>query len=407
MANISQIYDIDLKLLRCFCTIVEEQSFTAAQAALNLSQSTLSENLKSLEIRLGTRLCRRGPKGFKLFREGEAVYKAAKELFASVEAFRQKASNINQSAGYELCVGIQDGIVENPSARIHEAIHRFSEYYPNVRFRMEVMQGFQLTGRVAEGMIHVGIGLVNDQFPQLSYEHLFDEQGFMCCSDKHPFFAIPDEELTLQDIETAAYCNRGHLEYYHPERSRHGVTCGDIGLGIQAQLALILSGRNIGYVLDQTAQPLIAGGMLRPLKPDEVRIVNPVTAMMGPGAADFKLARRFVDCLVDVHMELGAERLLPRPAFATSCGTVVEHEGTYQVLSAARSPVPGAARREPEPDGDGESEAPPRETAAREAPARDSSGRRETAPRHEHSAGVHMPAAAPEPRGRRRPRSVA
>lgn len=335
MSHISQIYDIDLKLLRCFCTIVEERSFTAAQAALNLSQSTLSENLKSLEIRLGTRLCRRGPKGFKLFREGEVVYKAAKELFASVEAFKQKASNINQNAVYELSIGIQDGIVENPSARIHDAIHRFSDYYPNVRFRMEVMLGFQLAGRVADGIVHVGIGLVNEHYPQLTYEHLFDEQGFMCCSSRHPFFATPDEQLTLADIESAAYCNRGHLEYYHPERARSG----DIGLGIQSQLALILSGRNIGYVLDHTAEPLIAAGSLRALRPDLVRIVNPVTALMGPASADFKLARQFVDCLIDVHMELGQARLLPRPDFATGCGTVVNRDGVFSVLSSMREPA--------------------------------------------------------------------
>ena len=316
MSNMSQLYDIDLKLLRCFCTIVEEKSFTAAQAALNLSQSTLSEHLKSLEIRLGTRLCRRGPKGFKLFREGEVVYLAAKELFASVETFKQRASNLNQSTSYELYVGVQDGIVENPSARIDEAIKRFSEYYPNVRFRMEVMLGFQMTGRVADGMMHVGIGLKSEQFPQLTYEHLFDEQGHMCCGPTHPLFNIPHEQLTRDDIENAVYCNRGHLEYYHPERTRHAVTCGDIGLGVQAQLALIRSGRNIGYVLDHMAKPYLEAGTLRRLRPDLIRLINPVTAMVGPGAANFKLAQRFVDCLIDVHMELGDERYAARPSFA-------------------------------------------------------------------------------------------
>ena len=98
MSGPSQIYDVDLKLLRCFCAIVEEGSFTAAQATLNLSQSVLSEHLKSLEIRLGTRLCQRGPKGFKLYREGEVVYQAAKDLFASIELFKQRASTINETS---------------------------------------------------------------------------------------------------------------------------------------------------------------------------------------------------------------------------------------------------------------------------------------------------------------------
>ena len=337
MSNMSQLYDIDLKLLRCFCTIVEEKSFTAAQAALNLSQSTLSEHLKSLEIRLGTRLCRRGPKGFKLFREGEVVYLAAKELFASVETFKQRASNLNQSTSYELCVGVQDGIVENPSARIDEAIKRFSEYYPNVRFRMEVMLGFQMTGRVADGMMHVGIGLKSEQFPQLTYEHLFDEQGYMCCGPTHPLFNVPHEQLTREDIETAVYCNRGHLEYYHPERTRHAVTCGDIGLGVQAQLALILSGRNIGYVLDHMAKPYLEAGTLRLLRPDIIQLINPVTAMVGPGAANFKLAQRFVDCLIDVHMELGDERYAAKPSYVATRGMATQDRRIHAIKSRPES----------------------------------------------------------------------
>lgn len=339
MSNLSQLYDIDLKLLRCFCTIVEEKSFTAAQAALNLSQSTLSEHLKSLEIRLGTRLCRRGPKGFKLFREGEVVYLAAKELFASVETFKQRASNLNQSTSYELYVGVQDGIVENPSARIHEAIKRFSEYYPNVRFRMEVMLGFQMTGRVADGMMHVGIGLESEQFPQLSYEHLFDEIGYMCCSAAHPLFSVPNDVLTREDIESAVYCNRGHLEYYHPERTRHAVTCGDIGLGVQAQLALILSGRNIGYVLDHMAKPCLDAGTLRTLRPDLIRLVNPVTAMVGPGSANFKLAQRFVDCLIDVHMELGDKRYVAQPAFAAARGMATQDGRIHSIKTRPEAAV--------------------------------------------------------------------
>ena len=307
MSGPSQIYDVDLKLLRCFCAIVEEGSFTAAQAALNLSQSVLSEHLKSLEIRLGTRLCQRGPKGFKLFREGEVVYQAAKDLFASIEIFKQRASTINEAAYGELVVGIQDGIVDNPNARISEAIERFTAYYPNIRFKIEIMLGFQMAGRVADGLIHVGIGLVTDQFEQLAFERLFDEVALLCCGRTHRLFNVPDRMITTEHIASAAYCNKGHLEDIHPAANSHYFkTLGDIGHGAHAKLALVLSGRNIGYLPEHVAKPHIESGALRVLKPEMTRRVSPITAVTRPSSPDFKLAERFVDSLVDIHMEVAA-----------------------------------------------------------------------------------------------------
>ncbi|SON55662.1 HTH-type transcriptional regulator GltR [Hartmannibacter diazotrophicus] len=314
MPSLTQIHDTDLKLLRCFCTIVEEGSFTAAQATLNLSQSMLSEYMKSLELRLGTRLCQRGPKGFKLFPEGEIVYEAAKELFASVETFKQRASELHDGAGHELVIGIQDHVVDNPKARIAEAIARFSEYYPNIRFRLEIMLGFQMTGRVADGLVHVGIGLVNDQFSQLTFEHLFDEEAHFYCSRTHPLFHLDDDEITQEHIESAAYANRGHLEYIHPERTRNASTRGDIGHGAHAHMTLILSGRNIGYMPDHVAESYVKSGILRPLRPDLTHLATRVGAVYGPSSADFKLARRFVDCLVDSHMETDDTALTSVPA---------------------------------------------------------------------------------------------
>jgi DNA-binding transcriptional LysR family regulator len=302
MAGLRQIYDVDLKLLRCFCAIVDEGGFNAAQASLNLSQSVLSEHLKSLELRLGARLCQRGPKGFKLFPEGEVVYQAAKELFASMETFKQRTSTIHDRAHGELSIGIQDGIVDNPNSRISAALELFSENYPNVRFNVEMMLGFQMIGRVADGSIHVGIGLIDDQFEQLSFERLFSERVSLCCGRTHPLFDLPDSSITSAQIESAAYCSRGHLE-----RIRHINTRGDIGHGAHARLALIMSGRNIGYVPVHVAKPYIDAGCLREIKPDSIGHVYPITAVTRPGAPEFKLAKRFVDSLIETHMEFSQD----------------------------------------------------------------------------------------------------
>jgi DNA-binding transcriptional LysR family regulator len=325
MSGPSQIYDVDLKLLRCFCAIVEEGSFNAAQATLNLSQSVLSEHLKSLEIRLGTRLCQRGPKGFKLYREGEIVYQAAKELFASIEVFKQRASTLNESAYGELVVGIQDGIVDNPSARIDEAIERFTSYYPNIRFKIEIMLGFQMAGKVADGLIHVGIGLGTDQFEQLTFEHLFDEVTLLCCGRSHPLFSVPDRSITMEHIASSAYCSRGHLEDIHPAPNSHYFkTFGDIGHGAHAKLALVLCGRNIGYVPEHVAKPHIEGGALRVIRSEVTRRVCPITAVRRPSSSEFKLAERFVDSLIDIHMET--------PSAARRAAPVTRSDGVAPII---------------------------------------------------------------------------
>jgi LysR family transcriptional regulator, transcriptional activator for bauABCD operon len=311
MQKLRQLHDIDLKLLRSFCCIVEEGSFTAAQAALNLSQSALSEYLKSLEIRLGTRLCQRGPKGFKLYPQGEVVYKAARELFASVEAFKQRAADLGDGHGYELSIAIQDGIVENPQARIPEAIERFTDYYPSVSLKIEIMLGSKLMGRAADGLVDVGVGLFHDQFRKLTFEPLFDEQLVLCCGRAHPLFSVPDADLTQERLDEAAYCHRGHLEYFHPDTSDAFPRRGDIGHGAHAHLALILSGRNVGYLPDHVAEPFRSAGRLRLLRPDRTRRTIAVVAVTGRVATEFKLSRCFMDCLVDCQMEA---QIAPRTA---------------------------------------------------------------------------------------------
>ena len=85
--------------------------------------------------------------------------------------------------------------------------------------------------------------------------------------------------------------------------SHYFKTLGDIGHGAHAKLALILCGRNIGYVPEHVANLISTPGALRVIKPEVTRRVSPITAITRPNSPDFKLAERFVDSLVDIHME--------------------------------------------------------------------------------------------------------
>ena len=50
---------MEIRHLRFFCTLAEELHFTRAALLLNVSQSSLSHQIKQLEDELGTRLLER------------------------------------------------------------------------------------------------------------------------------------------------------------------------------------------------------------------------------------------------------------------------------------------------------------------------------------------------------------
>lgn len=302
MSRLKQISDIDLKLLRVFCEIVEQGSLASAQARLNISQSVISEYLKSLEIRLGVNLCQRGPSGFKLFRQGEEIYRAAKRLFAAVDAFKSDLAVVNDGLVGELSIALQDSVLTNPDARIHEGLRRFASLVGNrVRLKVEVMVGFQLIGRVTDGQAHLGIGLGSPRARKLTQRRLFHERLTLYCAMGHPLFDLPDALLTREDIEAHPYCSRGHLEPREFTQADRLVQTGDIGLGAEAQMALILSGRNLGFLPDHVAQPLVRQGHLRPLRPDLTRRSEAVCAITRRNDPSLKVLNRLIEVLVDAH----------------------------------------------------------------------------------------------------------
>lgn len=91
---LGNLNDIDLRMLRTFCAIVEAGGFTAAQARLNTSLSRLSVLVRDLEVRLGYSLCRRGNGGFQLTEEGQELYDAALGLFSDIARFREQVRGL-------------------------------------------------------------------------------------------------------------------------------------------------------------------------------------------------------------------------------------------------------------------------------------------------------------------------
>ncbi len=82
--------DINLTHLRYFCDAVRLKSLTAAAREHYVSQSAISQGIRSLEQAIGAILSTHQRQSFRLTEQGEVVFEEAKRIFASVEGLKER-----------------------------------------------------------------------------------------------------------------------------------------------------------------------------------------------------------------------------------------------------------------------------------------------------------------------------
>ena len=75
---------MDWDKLRIFHAVAEAGSFTHAGETLNLTQSSVSRQISTLEQTLGAPLFHRHARGLQLTEQGETLYKTAQEIAGKI-----------------------------------------------------------------------------------------------------------------------------------------------------------------------------------------------------------------------------------------------------------------------------------------------------------------------------------
>lgn len=118
-----------LKQLKYFITVVDCHSFTEAAEICYISQSAISQQIKSLEKELGIDLMVREKRTFTLIPAGEYFYRHGKSLLNDFEALKEET--IRRGEDNELSLKI--GYPKNYSGiELQQAIAKFTDIYPEV-----------------------------------------------------------------------------------------------------------------------------------------------------------------------------------------------------------------------------------------------------------------------------------
>jgi DNA-binding transcriptional LysR family regulator len=88
---------MNINHLKAFFAVAKAKSFTMAAKQLNVSQPTLSMQVKFLEKRFSVPLIKRNKKTFELTEEGKIVFRRAEKIFSLVHDLKKELENFETS----------------------------------------------------------------------------------------------------------------------------------------------------------------------------------------------------------------------------------------------------------------------------------------------------------------------
>jgi DNA-binding transcriptional LysR family regulator len=124
-----------LKQIRYFAAVAETSSFTEAAEKCFISQSAISQQIKSLETELGTELIHRENRSFSLTQAGNFFYRKGLVLLDEADRLVRETMQIGKYEDEHLKIGYLRSYGGN---EMHMAVEIFTEKYPDVNLEVAV-----------------------------------------------------------------------------------------------------------------------------------------------------------------------------------------------------------------------------------------------------------------------------
>jgi len=165
---------MELRHLRYFCAVAEEQSFTSAARRLHVSQSGVSGQIRDLEKELGVMLLRRNRREVMMTPEGAVFLREAQELLAHAQRAIDMVTRTSQGQYGKLTVGLCGPATAPFLPRL---IREFRRRQPGVVLSIRDFEPARQPGALANREIDIGFtrGVPAEHRDALRSEVFFSE----------------------------------------------------------------------------------------------------------------------------------------------------------------------------------------------------------------------------------------
>ena len=192
---------MQLETLRIFCDVVRWASFSRAAEENDISQSTASQAVHGLEVRLGVKLIDRSKRPLVPTAQGKVFYDGCKDLvgrYAELES-RVKAPGDERNVVGTVHVA---SIYSVGLSHIGRYVARFSETHPGAKVRLEYLHPTRVVEAVAGGHAELGLISYPRKWPELTVIPWREEEMVVAVHPGHPLAGLEAVDVGALDGRT-------------------------------------------------------------------------------------------------------------------------------------------------------------------------------------------------------------
>jgi len=191
---------MQIESLKVFCDVVESKSFSKAAVLNYISQSAVSQQVRSLEDRYGQKLIERGKRNLSPTQAGEILYEVAKDALARLESMEHRLRQLSDSVGGTVRVAT---IYSVGLHELHPYLTEFMRRYPGVRMRVEYNRANRIYHDVVGNAVDIGIVAYPARRSGVEIREFRSDELVVVCPPGHPltgFKRIDIRKLTGQSF---------------------------------------------------------------------------------------------------------------------------------------------------------------------------------------------------------------
>ena len=246
---------MELRHLRYFVAVAEEQHYARASRTLGVAQPALSRQIQDLEEEIGFKLFDRLPRGVKLNAAGKLFLEDAGRILQAVSEATARAGRAARGQSGTLRVGF----AENASWHgiVPDSFRRFRAQEPGVELQLQPAASSEQLEAVRSGLLDAAfVNFMPETDPELDQLTVAIHHVELAAPKRHPLVRL--KQLRLRELTDAAFVwfpRRTSPTFYDQLMHacyRGGLTSPRIvqeGPNEATILSLVSTGLGVGWVL--------------------------------------------------------------------------------------------------------------------------------------------------------------